>query len=915
MKNFLVFFVIFWALITITQAQTASVKGTVYDQKSNARKDIVVQLVGTNIASNTNENGEFLLKDVPLGSYTLLIDAQEFKVFEKEISLLSETTLELDKIILTSIAVADVDNEPIVTIASSELADDKESSNISGLLHGSKDVFVSTAGYTLGPMRFRIRGFDSKYTSVYMNDIPMSDMETGRTFWSAWGGLNDVMRYSETHLGLYTNSIGFGDVGGITNIDTRASIQRKNTQITYSRSNKSYTNRLMLKGTYKLSGDSWLTASASRRWGEEGYVEATFYDAVSYFLAFEKRIKKQSFLLTAYGAPAKRGKQGSSTQEVYDVLENNYYNPNWGYQDGEKRNSRIAINNLNTVIFNHIWKINSVSYLKTGAAYRFGYTGATALSWYEASDPRPDYYKNFPNADYLNPESYQLQLDAFKNNSAVNQLNWDYFYSVNHYNVETFDKVDGIEGKTISGKRSQFIIEERRTDQQYIAGNTKYNRQFGEHYNLTAGAQYRTYQGRSYKIMNDLLGGDYYVDLDKYAERDAQTQGKTSDMIQNDLQHPNKIIEEGDKFGYDYQSNINEASAWLLNTLTFNKIEAFISGQVVNTDMWRTGYMQNGKFPTTSLGDSKKINSLDYGTKGGIQYKISGRHYIIMNAGMITHAPTFELSFFSPSTRNEINENAVSEIVQSGEVAYHLRSPKIKASLSLYYTKFMDQSDIFYFYNDLEQSFGAYYMSDMDKVYQGIEIGIEGKPTSTITATGVGSFGHYYYANRPKATMIVDNSAEVLFEDRTVYVENFKESGTPQTAVSVGLKYSSPKYWFVGANANYVDDIYISFNPERRTSEGLKPFDPGTEAWETAVAQEKFEAAFTADMFLGKSFKFGKYFVLASLNVSNIFDNQDFITGGYEQTRIDPDGNINKFPSKYYYYYGRTYFLNIRLSF
>ena len=68
--------------------------------------------------------------------------------------------------------------------------------------------------------------------------------------------------------------------------------------------------------------------------------------------------------------------------------------------------------------------------------------------------------------------------------------------------------------------------------------------------------------------------------------------------------------------------------------------------------------------------------------------------------------------------------------------------------------------------------------------------------------------GNYFYDSRPQATITRDNSAEV-FDQRTVYWKNYRVGGVPQTAVSVGLKYNSPKFWFVGVNANWFDDIYL----------------------------------------------------------------------------------------------------------
>ena len=43
-----------------------------------------------------------------------------------------------------------------------------------------------------------------------------------------------------------------------------------------------------------------------------------------------------------YGAPTERAQQAASTEEAYWLANSHYYNPNWGYQNGEKRNSRVV---------------------------------------------------------------------------------------------------------------------------------------------------------------------------------------------------------------------------------------------------------------------------------------------------------------------------------------------------------------------------------------------------------------------------------------------------------------------------------------------------------------------------------------------------------------------------------------------
>lgn len=62
-----------------------------------------------------------------------------------------------------------------------------------------------------------------------------------------------------------------------------------------------------------------------------------------------------------------------------------------------------------------------------------------------------------------------------------------------------------------------------------------------------------------YKTMKDLLGANKYTDVDKFSVRDY---GYNSSMIQNDLDNPNRLIGEDDKFGYNYNIFVNKANVW-----------------------------------------------------------------------------------------------------------------------------------------------------------------------------------------------------------------------------------------------------------------------------------------------------------------------------------------------------------------
>ena len=70
------------------------------------------------------------------------------------------------------------------------------------------------------------------------------------------------------------------------------------------------------------------------------------------------------------------------------------------------------------------------------------------------------------------------------------------------------------------GHRSIAMIEERHTDQIDYNFVAQLNHVFRGGSKLTAGLRARINRTEYYSTVKDLLGGDYWLDVDKFAERD-----------------------------------------------------------------------------------------------------------------------------------------------------------------------------------------------------------------------------------------------------------------------------------------------------------------------------------------------------------------------------------------------------------
>lgn len=815
------------------------------------------------------------------------------------------------------------DGIAVITVDENDQGDGG-SQNVSSVLTAGRDPFFSAASFNFNVARFRMRGYDNDLNATFMNGIPMDNLDNGFTPFGLWGGLNDVMRNRDVSLGLRTNTFAFGDISSTSNIDSRASKQRKQTQVGYAISNRNYTHRVSVYHGSGISKKGWAYVIAgSFRGADEGYTPGTYYNGYSWFVGVDKRFGQKRLLsLVAFAAPTENGRQGAAVQEMQDIAGDRYYNPSWGLQKGKVRNANVAKSNQPTIILTDENRFNNKSTLTTAISATFGDRSTTAMDWYNAPDPRPDYYRYLPSYQ-LGSQLQDQVREAMMADVNKRQLNWDHFFDVNRNSIESVQNANGIAGNTVTGKRSHYIVEERVINTKRLNFNSVLNTTFGKSTEFTAGVSFQSQINNYYKKVNDLLGGDFYVNLNQFAERDFPSNTTAN---QNDVDNPNRILKVGDKFGYDYDITIRKAQAFAQSVFKFKKVDVFVAGEVSNTQFWRNGNVRNGLYLNNSFGRSTEQNFNNFAVKSGLTYKLDGRNYFYVNAAYLTRAPLFDNVYISPRTRDLTQDNITSETIKTIEGGYVLNAPKLKVRLSGYYTEFDNQMNVLTFYHDDYRNFVNYALSNIDKVHFGGELGIEAKLIRNVTLNAAASVGRYYFNSRQEATVTLDNDATVLNKD-LIYSQNYRVPGTPQEAYSAGFTYRSPNFWFVSITGNYFDKMWLDFNPLRRTFAAVDGLDVNkpAEAQLRAdiLAQTLFDPQYTIDFFGGYSWKvprsFGfkkNVFVVFNLGINNLTNNQNITSGGYEQLRFDYDNkNINKFPPKLFYAYGLNYFGSVAIRF
>jgi len=858
--------------------------------------------------------GYFQFVDLKPGHYLITITKPNFdsKILEFDISA-DEKRKDLGVIVLNNSSASDAG---VVVIDDS--ANDTEDGGSAmqptvGLLSAGRDAFQNVSAFELGAYWFRPRGVDNRFEDVMFNGVSMSKNDDGRIDFSNWGGLNDVTRYPQENVDNITPSeYAFGNLGGVVYYSTRASTYRKQTSLAYSFTNRSYLHRAMATYSSGLSKKGWaFTFSGSRRWGDEAVIDGVYQDSYAYFGAIEKKFSdRHSINFTGFGSPTYRASNAPNTQEVYDIMGKNY-NSYWGWQDGEQRNSRIR------KVFEPMFMLTD--YLKVGknsnwvntVSYQIGSDARSRLDWFHASDPNPTYYRKLPSYGILTTEEFKAQ----------SQIDWNGLYQANYLNRTDSDGTP--RGAVYT------VVEDVNKDKTFNFAS-HFDTRLNDKWKLNINLNYQNLKSDNFRRVKDLLGANFAYNLNAF-----------NNDVRYNADDTNVEVRVGDRTQYSYELLRSQYSLNVSSEVDFNKFNVVASIFSSYSESQRDGKYRNGinRFKDNSKGKSNIYDAVDAGIKGKVTYKINGKNFIVYNGAFFSLAPTLNEIFINPRAVDYLTPGVKNQIINSNDLSYIMRGQILKLRLTGYYTSISNATEISRYYADATDAVGTSFntlvneaISGVNKRYLGAELGFDVKITPTLNAIGVASVGEYKYTSNANVSTFDDLNGfrgEEFWKGKA-NIKDYKVAGTPQKAFSLGLKYNSPKYWWVGASANYLMDQYLDFSALNKTPymytnpstndnyEGATP-----ELIQQLTAQKKFDDQFMLNANAGKSFLLGKYRMGISLSVNNILNNRNYVTGGFEQGRnvsfpaalADANKEYPAFAPKLWYDRGTTFFTNVYLRF
>lgn len=662
------FSLMFVLTLSVAMMAQTSLKGRVVDD--NTGQPVVgarVTLANQNISTTTNSAGEFSLLYLEAMDEEMVVEADGYVAALELINLKPNEVNQLNDILLQPDIVTQAQDEILLNLTEEEMTDDEgRSQSQASTASASTDVFNSNTSFAWSTARYRNRGYQSNRENYYIEGLNFSSQERGQFNYSAMGGLNDASRYKEVLNPMEATNFTFGGLGQSTNYLMGASRYAQGWKVGVAGTNRNYKARVNATYSSGVMASGWaVTAQLAYRFSpyvdNKGIIgEGIKYYSLGYFLTAEKIWDNARLKLITFGAPTERGQNAAVTQEVYDLTGTNNYNPYWGYQNGKVRNSRIVKSYDPTVIVAYEYKIDDQQKLKAAAGYHYSWYSNSALNFFNAPDPRPDYYRNLPSfywdGQIANPNNEtsagQLfddngnhypwglfigedmkgvnlgsgfigddgnlvgpSVDKDQYNNLVNlwrnrdnkttQIDWDNIYASNYANNAN----DPTASARYMLERRHNDIQEANASFNYV--NTKYN-----HLKMTLGVEGKFSQGIHYKTIDDLLGANQWIDIDAFADRDIKELATNGGFTQEDIINvrKNEIAEDydpitkadGRRFGYNYRINMGNMKAWFQNEWSFNEVDVYYALQLNYSMMQRTTDMLNGRaWYLTKIADEK----------------------------------------------------------------------------------------------------------------------------------------------------------------------------------------------------------------------------------------------------------------------------------------------------------------------
>ncbi|WP_417888843.1 TonB-dependent receptor [Xanthomarina gelatinilytica] len=835
-----------------SMAQTV-VTGTVMDAEMAAPlpgANIVEK--GTTNGVSSNFDGEFSIITqstegeivISYVGYTKVVVKFSGSTSLGNITLTPDNTLEEVVIIGSGIIdLAEDRKTPVAvsTITANQIREKAGNSDLPEVLKQTPSVQSVQAG-GFGDGQMFLRGFDQTNTAFLLNGQPINGMEDGKMYWSNWSGVLDVANAVQVQRGLGASKLAISSVGGTVNIVTKTIDRREGGFFQQMVGNDNYIKSTAYYST-GVNEKGWSFGALFGYWQGDGYVDYTQGQGQTYYISVGYQPNDNhalNFMLT--GAPQWHAAAGGNSISKY--------------LDPEKNNGRGR--RFNDWNFSGANSDNNLH----GGVYPGG---------------RNIYHK------------------------PVANLSWD--WTINDKS-ELSTVLYGSMGR---GSFAQAIDNDRNGIIEYVRGSnnnhnwyglvTNYNNQLTETLNFNVGADVRLYNGIHFRDVREFVNPNInsVSASSGYSGNYELTQAGGINPW-NVFFNPN--TDHSQRFGYDYEEQINYAGIFGQLEYSKDQLSAFFQGALSNQSHVRTEFLNTA---TPGQGEEGgKVNNIGYNLKAGAAYTITDMHKVFVNAGFYSRQPFHDILYVNDRASNELyNPEIENQEITGFEAGYQFGGEKIQANLNLYHTTWAKRTLVDN--NGLEgddyvgeQTFGV------KQVHMGVELEVFTQPLDNLRVNGFLSLGDWQFKDSAILREF-DEDGNQLGDDEVVDIDGYDVGGAAQVTAGINASYEFLPRLSVDGAWNWYNDMYSTGALDQPTL--------------AMPSYDLVDAGLSYKMLLGEN---GRNSLQFRLNINNVFGEVYLESvNGNMAASMNPEENYKGVNTSNTgrFGYGRTWNTSIRFNF
>ena len=912
--------VAFFALAFSAMAQKTVVEGFVYDGELGEPLPGVNIIYGPGVGTVTDIDGAYKLLLEP-GTYTLDISYVGFEKQTRELTVGKERirlNFTLKTITLTEVqVVGDVAKTRDTPVAFSNITPVKveeqlASQDIPMLLNSTPGVYATKTGGGDGDARINIRGFNQRNVAVMLDGIPVNDMENGWVYWSNWFGLDAVMRYTQVQRGLGASKLAIPSVGGTINIATKGIDAKKGLSLKQEVGNDGFMRTSLGLTTGRMKNGWGITFAGSYKKGD-GWVDQTWTKGYFYFLRVDKEIGNHIISLTAMGAPQEHGQRshkkyiatydstfarenGVSPESINTLINNGEpvnmglrYNPNWGYL------SKAYITPSDTIYpqaepfstannFYHkpmfslrdFWSVNDKLYISNILYLSLGDGGGNSFSTTPSYDP------------------------------VTGQQNLQVQYNSNMNLVRPYFNVN---------KKSSDIYRAAMNNHFWMGLLSTFDYEHSDLLSFSGGVDLRTYKGEHYRKIQDLFGGNYFIDSGNENERNDTTKKYVGDIIgyNNDA-----LVNWGGLFG---QVKLSKGALTAFLNLTtsitgYKRIDYFLPklldvGDTTLAISYNTTVNYNGTtYDRTAEG--LRTNETDwkylpgFTVKGGANYNLNETMNVFANLGYLSKAQRFNNVF---DQRNVLFRDIENEKVQAIELGYSWVKPKFTLNVNTYLTKWENKPADRALSMDIDGVRYSVNINNMNALHKGVEFEFAYRITKNLLLESLLSVGDWKWTSADTARIYDDNGQQVgtrPFDAKGLYVGDAAQIQNQERIrwEIIPRLYATSVFTFFGKH-------YAEFNP--------LDYDPNNNAWAfdeegKPIQSWKIPDYYTVDVHAGYTWQMKDIGFELRGSIINLLDNMFITDAQNNDPYLTHSSTFDANSAGVYFGMGRTATISLKIN-